>query len=87
MRPKRIPKQKTEQREKVDVFGLPNRIYRGRIIEALRNETLKQSQLFSLGKKVRKEFTERDLAWLKTVLVGLERDGLITLKNGTIQLA
>jgi A/G-specific adenine glycosylase len=60
--------------------GLPNRIYRGRIIETLRTlngtETM---ELARLGPIVKQPFLARDRVWLKQLLAGLERDDLVRL--------
>ena len=58
--------------------GIPNRIYRGRIVEALR--TLRQGQAISPGTLARKavsDFNFRDRQWFDSLLESLERDGLI----------
>jgi A/G-specific adenine glycosylase len=58
--------------------GTPNRIYRGRIIEALRNLDGRHSISGErLGKHVKAHFAARDRAWFKSLLLGLERDGLV----------
>jgi A/G-specific adenine glycosylase len=62
---KTLPKQKAARRERVDAHGIPDRIYRGRAIEALR-----------AGPK-----TERQLEGLTRVLPRLEKDGLIVKKG------
>ncbi len=63
---KTLPSQKTARKEHVDALGIPNRIYRGRVIEALRD-----------GPK-----SARALSFAAHVLPGLQKDGLITRKNG-----
>lgn len=81
-----LPKMKFASKEKVDRFGIPNRIYRGRIIEQLRQKHIARRHLKHLGAEIRKEFGAEDMPWLKKVLAGLEKDGLITEKDGVIQL-
>jgi A/G-specific adenine glycosylase len=66
-----FPKQKAARKERVDRFGVPDRIYRGRVIEALRSGP-KPGSAF-------KGFTR--------VLSGLERDGLIRDEDGRWVLA
>jgi len=65
--------------------GLPNRVYRGRIIEELRKGNGKtRMRLDSLGRRVLKEFSRRDANWLRNLVLGLERDGLVKLSgNGS----
>lgn len=65
--------------------GVPNRIYRGRVVEILRS--LKRGQRLrapDLGRRVKEEFGEKDGAWLHRLLNDLERDGLVRLRgNGS----
>ena len=63
------------------LHGVPGRIYRGRIVEALRR---KESGLRAgtLGKEINPEFSVHDLPWLESLLAGLERDGLIRVRRG-----
>ncbi len=59
--------------------GLPNRIYRGRIIEVLRHLNGSRSiKVRELGKKIKSDFSAKDLSWLQGLLNGLEHDGLVT---------
>jgi len=81
-----LPRQKETSRERVDRFGIPNRIYRGRIVERLRGDKVPVRDLTKLGKRVREEFSRDDIAWLQNVLSGLVKDGLVEEKNGVIQL-
>lgn len=58
--------------------GIPNRIYRGKIIEALRD--LKGRHAISgdiLQTRIKPRFTAGDRKWFDSLLSGLERDGLI----------
>ncbi len=58
--------------------GIPNRIYRGRIIEALRNLNGKRAiSSTKLGPLVKPRFGGKDRAWFDSLLSNLERDGLI----------
>jgi A/G-specific adenine glycosylase len=56
--------------------GVPNRIFRGRIVEALRRS---ESGLVAgaLGREIAEDFSAGDLPWLTGILDGLERDGLV----------
>lgn len=74
-------------KERVDAFGLPNRIYRGRVIEALREAPVTAKGLDRLGTRVRERFGASDRAWLLGVLAGLERDGLVKRSRGRWELA
>ena len=79
---KALPKQKAPRRERVDAHGIPNRIYRGRVIEALRERPWPTAQIDSLGQRVRPSYAAAERSWLLGVLSGLERDGLVR-KSGT----
>ncbi|MEK9136564.1 MAG: hypothetical protein AAB393_05530, partial [Bacteroidota bacterium] len=58
--------------------GVPNRIYRGRIIEALRQyRGRRRLHPDDIGKQIRPTYSSRDRFWLRSLLAGLERDGLI----------
>ena len=64
--------------------GIPNRIYRGRIVQALRElkagETIKRS---ALAGKIKPGFKSVDGRWLDSLLKGLKKDGLIRLHPRT----
>jgi len=62
--------------------GIPNRLYRGKVVEVLRNVNGRQFLSFSyLAKQVKPNYQERDKRWLRGILHGLERDGLIATKQ------
>jgi A/G-specific adenine glycosylase len=58
--------------------GVPNRIYRGRAVEVLRNLRpggwMTSSQL---ARKIKSDFNGQDQRWFISLLRGLERDGLV----------
>ncbi|MBI4427485.1 MAG: A/G-specific adenine glycosylase [Ignavibacteriales bacterium] len=60
--------------------GVPNRIFRGRIVETLRDshQSVKASLL---GRRLMPGFREKDRPWLIQLLKGLERDGLVRIHN------
>ena len=67
-------------------FEQSNRFYRGKIVETLR--TLPASDvaglpLSVLGPAVRAGYTTADEPWLKTLVEGLQRDGLAVLAEET----
>lgn len=82
-----LPRQKTARKERVDTHGLPNRIYRGRIVERLRTAGVSVSGIDALGRAVRERYGAADRPWLEGVLLGLEKDGLVKRKNGRWALA
>ncbi len=62
--------------------GLPDRIYRGRIIDVLRNaKDDNPVPLHRIGRKIKDPFAARDKNWLLRLMKSLERDGLISLKS------
>ncbi len=71
---KRVPSRKARQEPSMD--GIPNRIYRGRIVETLRTH---QQQLRPdvIGKAIHPKYSAKSKAWLESLLAGLEKDGVI----------
>ncbi len=64
--------------------GIPNRIYRGRIVEVLRNLRPGSSIASSiLSRAVKTDFTTRDRRWFEALLRSLEHDGLVQLHGAT----
>ena len=63
--------------------GIPLRMYRGRVIEALRDAHPRRSvSALRLGKAILPHFTERDRRVFHRVLRALERDGLVEVRRG-----
>lgn len=63
--------------------GVPNRIYRGRVVEMLRPGGARNAG--AVGRRLVSRFGRRDHPWLAHLLLGLERDGLVRLTGrGTI---
>jgi A/G-specific adenine glycosylase len=60
------------------LHGVPDRIYRGRIVEVLRR-TEAGFPLEALGREIHPGFSPPDAPWLESLLGGLERDGLIRI--------
>ena len=67
--------------------GIPNRMYRGRIIDRLRTLKRKKSiRLDLLGNAIHPKFSRHLEPWLKKLVDDLARDGLLTLKgNGSLR--
>ncbi|HEY6952331.1 MAG TPA: A/G-specific adenine glycosylase [Bacteroidota bacterium] len=60
--------------------GLPNRIYRGRIVELMRNLPPRKFMAVSqIGPRIKPAYSDRDERWLAELLGRLEQDGLLTL--------
>lgn len=63
--------------------GVPNRIYRGRIIELLRHSPSGRT-VGEIGRHIKPRYSVRDRAWLTGILQTLERDGLVrVVRTGT----
>lgn len=64
-----------------------NRFYRGRIIDALRElppgDTI---PLQALGPQLKEDFSADDLPWLRVLVEGLARDGLLLLEGAAARL-
>jgi A/G-specific adenine glycosylase len=64
--------------------GIPRRLWRGRIIQALRDHpTLSVAKL---GDSIIPDFTPGELPWLSGLLARLQDDGLITVQNRRVRL-
>ena len=79
MRPARAQAPKAEP----GLDGIPNRIYRGRIVEELRRAggTTGIAEV-ALGKRIHAEFGAGHAAWLRSLLAALESDGLVRIARG-----
>ena len=63
------------------------RYYRGRIVEALRNHAGGAITMDELGPLVRDDYVDSGHeGWLRELLVGLERDGLVSVSEGSVSL-
>ena len=63
--------------------GIPNRIYRGRTIQALRElRTRETMTFFALARKIKPDFKSVDRRWFASLLRDLQKDGLIHLRAG-----
>jgi A/G-specific adenine glycosylase len=61
--------------------GLPNRVYRGRIVEILRHFAGGKSITAKrLGRQIKNGYSVHDEKWLVRLMKGLEKDGLIVMK-------
>lgn len=58
--------------------GVPRRIWRGRIVEALRDGPPTMA-VARIGKIIKPDFRRHDMPWLTGILAGLERDGIISI--------
>ncbi|TAK54604.1 MAG: A/G-specific adenine glycosylase [Bacteroidetes bacterium] len=57
--------------------GIPLRLWRGKIVEALRNVNGEGSiSLITLGKTVKNDFRQEEFLWLELLVKQLERDGI-----------
>ena len=63
------------------------RYYRGHIVEALRNHADGAMELGELGPQVRDDYTPTEHGdWLRGLLGGLERDGLVVVDGDGVGL-
>jgi A/G-specific adenine glycosylase len=68
--------------------GLPDRIYRGRIVETLRHHPSgKHTTISIIGPRIKASYSRRDEVWLGRLMKKLEKDGLIQLKQSKRGLA
>ena len=74
----RAPKKASRRVEPV-YQDVPRRIWRGRIVEALRNVNGRGSiSMHELGKSVKPDFKKRELPWLSSLIDALLRDGIVS---------
>ncbi len=81
----RIVSHKPKREPSLD--GIPNRMYRGRIVETLRQTREGRSlRADQLGKQIHSSFGRQHTAWLRGLLSGLQEDGLIHVRgNGSLK--
>ncbi len=60
--------------------GIPNRVFRGRIIEALRTGRSGLT-LGRLGRSITSDFGPKDMPWLTSLIHALQRDGLVRISR------
>jgi A/G-specific adenine glycosylase len=74
-------------KQEPSLAGVPNRLYRGRIIEVLRAKKRSQRvRVGALGRQIYPMFSRRNDRWLGGLLEALRRDGLIVIHgNGSVQ--
>ena len=74
----RTPRRRAKREPSHD--GIPNRVYRGRIVEVLRHVNGRGSiRLHDLGEKIKTPFRRSEEAWLRSLLVDLQHDGLVRM--------
>jgi A/G-specific adenine glycosylase len=67
--------------------GIPNRIFRGRVVEVLRNLNGRKSiPVKILARKVKTDYSRTDERWFAGILRNLERDGLVKLRTSASTL-
>ncbi len=67
---------------------IPNRIFRGRIVEFVRKNEMKELSLTTLGNAIKEDYTKKDEPWLRELCEKLKRDKLVdyTITNQKIVL-
>ncbi len=61
---------------------VPNRIFRGRIVEFVRKHAGEEVTVLELGRVVKKDYVDTESEWLNGLLEKLEKDGLIVVVRG-----
>jgi len=74
-------KPRARRKREPGLKGMPDRVARGRIVEALRDADRGRT-VGTLGKMIRTGFSARHGRWLESLIRGLERDGLVRLSRG-----
>ena len=65
---------------------IPNRIFRGRIVEFVRKNNGKEILMEALGKVIQKDYTQKDQEWLLMLCEGLKKDQLLTCRKNESRL-
>lgn len=65
---------------------IPNRIFRGRVVEALRTAPRHTLAFDILARRIKLDYIEDDEPWLTNLLAGLQKEGFIRLHNGSCSL-
>jgi len=67
---------------------IPNRIFRGRIVEFVRQNEAKEISFEELGKYIKKDYQQQEQEWLLILCQGLKRDKLLDFqqKSSTLLL-
>jgi A/G-specific adenine glycosylase len=80
------PRRRVAERREAPFAG-SSRFYRGRIVEALRQLPPDRAlELRALGGQVKRDYGDEDTAWLRALVEGLARDGLLVLEGDTVRL-
>ena len=76
-----------EPKREPSLEGIPNRMYRGRIVEILRHTMgARRLRADQLGKQIHSSFGRRHTNWFRGLLSGLKEDGLIRIHgNGSLR--
>jgi A/G-specific adenine glycosylase len=67
-------------------FAGSNRYYRGRLIELLRAASDNSIVVDQIGRLLKPEYTPEDRPWLRTMIEGLVRDGLLEVDGDLVRL-
>lgn len=81
---RRLPVQKAARTERTDERGLPDRIYRGRIVDLLRRRSWRLSEL---GPLIKEGFSAKDRDWLRALVSRLAKDGLVSVEGARLRLS
>lgn len=82
--PKYVPKKRVEPGRNVGATFVPNRIFRGRTVEQLRDESYLNIE--EIGARICPDWSEEHVDWLRTLLSGLEKDGMVTQRDSRYSL-
>jgi len=81
------PRQRRVAERRESPYTGSNRFYRGRIVEALRQIPAGDGlALRNLGERVKEGFGDEDALWLRALVEGLARDGLVVLEGESARL-
>lgn len=84
--PPAVPRRRVAERRDAPFAG-SSRFYRGRIVDALRGSSpAAPLALADLGPLVKPDYASSDEEWLRRLVAGLARDGLVLIDGDTLRL-
>ena len=84
----RTPMKDAKKKNEPSYEGIPRRIWRGRIVDALRAvDPAKSVSLMKLGKVVKPGFVKHELPWLRDLITKLESDGIVDCSRTLVRLS
>jgi A/G-specific adenine glycosylase len=72
--------QSVAPRPERSLYGVPNRLYRGRIVETLRSSP-GGIPIETIGRRILGRYSARHASWLRSLILGLKKDGVVAIQG------